>query len=91
MSQRVIFVGVSLTDPNMRKWLSWIHQNRLAEYNELGVTVKDSTQHYWIKTLPKTKEEEIWFESVVAHLGVRIIWINNWDEAGTALLKMLGL
>ena len=91
MNQRVVFVGVSLTDPNMRKWLSWIHQNRLNEYSELGIEPKNSTQHYWIKTLPESEEEMLWFESAVAHLGVRIIWINSWDEVGTALSKMLGL
>ncbi len=79
MNQRVVFVGVSLTDPNMRKWLSWIHKNRMNEYSELGLDVKDSTQHYWIKKLPKTLEEKLWIEAVVSHLGVRIIWINNWE------------
>lgn len=26
--RKVVFVGVSLSDPNMRRWLSWLHDNK---------------------------------------------------------------
>ena len=29
MQSKMVFVGVSLTDPNMRRWLGWIHNNKV--------------------------------------------------------------
>ncbi len=38
---RVIFVGVSLTDSNMRRWLSWIHNAKMSEMELNGLGVED--------------------------------------------------
>lgn len=91
VSQHIVFIGTSLTDPNMRRWLSWTHANRLEEMEQNGLAVRDSTQHYWIRTVPSDREIIPWIEAAVAHLGVRIIWIDNWNQVGLALKKMLGL
>ena len=32
-----------------------------------------------------------WVESTVAHLGVRLVWLDDWSEMGAALTSMLGL
>lgn len=90
-TQHIVFIGTSLTDPNMRRWLSWVHTNRVSEMKQNGIDVKDSTQHYWIRTIPKDKSTIPWIESIVSHLGVRIIWIENWDQSALALEKILGL
>ena len=91
ISQHIVFIGTSLTDPNMRRWLSWTHANRLDEMRQNGLNVKDSTQHYWIRTIPKDKNTMPWVEAAVSHLGVRIVWIDNWSQVGLALNKMLGI
>jgi len=93
MYSRIVFIGVSLTDPNMRRWLSWIHTNKMEELENNGL--KDDnrtpTEHYWIRTRPSTDVEKIWIEESVAHLGVRLVWINNYNQVGDVLKKMLGL
>lgn len=91
VSQHIVFIGTSLTDPNMRRWLSWTHVNRLDEMRQNGLDIKDSTQHYWIRTIPKDKNTMPWIEAAVSHLGVRIIWIESWSQIGLALSKMLGI
>ena len=91
ISQHIVFVGTSLTDPNMRRWLSWTHANRLDEMRQNGIDIKDSTQHYWIRTIPNDKNTMPWIEAAVSHLGVRIVWIDNWSQVGLALNKMLGI
>lgn len=83
----VIFVGVSLTDPNMRKWLTWTQEERNLDINK----EIDSTQHFWITKKPKYKETMRWMEASVCHLGVRIIWINNWNETETVLKNLIGI
>lgn len=90
-TQHIVFIGTSLTDPNMRRWLSWVHTNRVSEMKQNGIEVKNSTQHYWIRTMPDDKSTIPWIESIVSHLGVRIIWIENWDQSALVLEKILGI
>ena len=91
MNSSIIFVGVSLTDSNMRKWLSWVHQMKLNDLiQNVGEIEENCTEHYWINTMRSSIEMK-WIEESVAHLGVRLIWINSWDEVGIALEKILGI
>jgi hypothetical protein len=89
-SRTVVFVGVSLSDPNMRRWLTWTHANRLREIQILEKrAVGVSTLHYWINKRPREVELARIIESTVQHLGVRLIWIDEWNEVGDALRLML--
>lgn len=92
MNTSIVFVGVSLTDQNMRRWLSWIHMNKVRECEVNGLVKKygsSYTEHYWINEKPKDTDEELWIEATVEHLGIRLIWIDNWNEVGTALRTLL--
>lgn len=91
ISQHIVFIGTSLSDPNMRRWLSWTHANRLDEMQKNGIDIKDSTQHYWIRVAPSDRKMIPWIESAVSHLGIRIVWIDCWDQVSLVLRKMLGL
>lgn len=91
MSDRIVFVGLSMTDPNMRRWLAWNHSQRLREIQARDPTIKESTQHIWINVASSSAAINRWVEALVSHLGIRMVWINNWSEVGTALRKMLGL
>lgn len=91
MQSKMVFVGVSLSDPNMRRWLGWIHSNKIQEFNNNKISFIDSTEHFWINKKPKTKVEKTWMEESVAHLGVRLVWIDEWNQVGEVVKKMLGL
>jgi hypothetical protein len=85
----LVFVGLSLADPNMRRWLSWVHANRLAELNEMGSVASASTVHYWIARKPVDEATERWMESLVSHLGVRLIWVRDYAEIPSTLELMI--
>jgi len=90
--RRVVFIGVSLSDPNMRRWLSWLYENRINELSAITTKrVKDSTNHYWINKMPADTIEARWIESTVSHLGIRIVWLDDWTELESTLKLMLGL
>jgi hypothetical protein len=55
MSRCVVFVGVSLSDTNMRNWLSRVAQNRRRELHEVHGHDGDSTTHFWLN-----KNEGLW-------------------------------
>ena len=91
LHNKVIFVGVSLTDSNMRRWLSWIHYTKLREMGLNGLPTTNSTEHYWINKKPEDKITQQWYENLVSLLGVRIIWINDWSEVAKAVGIILGI
>ena len=90
-TQSVVFIGVSLSDPNMRRWLSWVHINRMKELGTRYSFRGTSTAHYWIAKQPDTASERLWIESSVEYLGVRLVWLKDWNQVGQALCSMLGL
>ncbi len=91
----MVFVGLSFTDQNLRRWLAWVHDNKRTELEQQaqlkGTQVTQEFGHYWINRRPKTRQEESWMESSVEHLGVRLVWIDEWREAGYCLGRALGL
>ncbi len=85
----MVFIGLSMTDPNLRKWLGWIHSLRITELSSQNSKSATSTQHYCIRKRPQKKELQQWIESAVSHLGIRIVWIDSWSEIGETLDNML--
>ena len=91
LNDRVVFVGVSLTDSNMRRWLNWAHSYKININKSYGNSSSNTAQHFWIKKIPDIPEQISWIEAAVAHLGIRLIWIDSWDQAGMVLNKLIGL
>lgn len=90
-SHTVFFVGLSFVDPNIRRWLAWIQEERLASLRKKGVSNVSSTSHYWIEMKPKNTTQMRMIESSVSHLGIRIIWIDDWKDVSVVLEKCINI
>ncbi len=88
-ARRVVFVGLSLSDANMRRWLSWVHDSRVDELTQIGRADRVSTQHLWLNLDPGDPQLRAWIEASVAHLGVRLVWMTSWDAIGPVMARML--
>lgn len=88
-ARRVVFVGLSLSDANMRRWLSWVHDSRVDELHQIGRADAVTTQHFWLNLDPGDAQLRGWIEASVAHLGVRLVWLTSWDAIGPVLARML--
>lgn len=84
-SHTVFFVGLSFVDPNIRRWLAWIQEERLTALRKRNPKGVVSTSHYWIEKKPNNMVQMRMMESSVSHLGIRIIWVDDWEDVGTAL------
>jgi hypothetical protein len=91
MTNTMVFVGLSFSDPNIRRWLGFVHNNRMDELRSVGAKTDISTRHYWIRTRPQSKEQEEWIEAAVAHLGIRVVWIEEWKQVGACIHRMLSV
>jgi hypothetical protein len=86
----IVFVSLSFSDPNLRRWLAWVHANRTAELEIRGKEL-ECYEHYWLKEDIADDDQKRWIESSVRHLGVRLVWIKSWTKVGTYLERMLSL
>jgi hypothetical protein len=93
-SQRLVFIGLSMSDPNLRRWLSWCTANavnaqrhRLNNFN--GEYIMG--ENIWLTTRPSDRAHEALFESSLLHLGIRIGWLDSWDQLPKALNNLLGI
>jgi len=90
-SRPVVFIGVSLSDSNMRRWLTWVQENRRNEIASAGGNQRTSTRHFWITKAPEQDMQKGWLEACVFHLGIRVLWITEWTEVGNILREAIGI
>jgi hypothetical protein len=90
-SSRIIFVGLSMSDPNIRRWLSWCEGYRRDEIAIDGTNPTFLSQHIWITTRSPDPCVQRAKETGLLHLGVRTGFIPDWGRLEEALENLIGL
>lgn len=86
---KMVFIGLSMSDPNIRRWLSWTNRVYLNEL-DIAKGFKDiSLPHLWIKTRLKDIESQNFIDVSLRHMGVKVALIKNWSEVGKTLLNIM--
>ncbi len=91
LNTKMIFLGLSMSDPNIRKWLNWTAENVNADltlYQSIDIS---SNKHIWLKPKPADKETQEFLENSLRHLGVKMGWIDNYSQIKEALLNVMTL
>ena len=89
MHNKLVFLGMSMSNPNVRKWLSWT-----TEQNQVGINKKQgkesvSLPHLWIKTPSKTRECTSFLDVSMHHMGVKIALIDDWKDIEVSLERII--
>ena len=79
-STSCVFLGLSMSDPNIRKWLSWTSESLNLQLKEFTGKKIEVLKHLWIRPLPKETHEIDFYEASLNHLSIKIGWIPDWNN-----------
>lgn len=88
---RLVFLGVSMSDPNMRRWLALSNQSALQDLEAITNLTEMTPRHIWLTTDPSSAALKILGNEALIHLGVRPGWIRNWSQTEAAFSNLLAL
>lgn len=88
---RMVFVGFSMSDPNMRRWLALSNLSTMQDLNVIAQRDQITPQHIWITLAPGDATIKTLNNEALIHLGVRPGWIDNWSEIEYSLCNLLGI
>lgn len=86
---RMVFVGMSMSDPNVRRWLGLSQAQSVAGKIIRGGSARPP--HLWIHKRPDDPNEQRILEADLQHLGVRPAWISGWPQLGDAMQNLTGI
>lgn len=90
-SRFLVFVGHSMADPNIRKWLGWSCRTRRDESIAIGGWRGATVRALWITKRPPDAQSQSVLSKSLIHLGVRIAWVNDWSEVPAGLANVASM
>lgn len=88
-NSKLIFLGLSMSDPNIRRWLSWTNQAYINELSDETNGKAMSLPHLWIRTKSSSDSLQEFMDVSLRHMGVKIGLIKNWSEVEVILKKIM--
>lgn len=87
---RMVFLGLSMSDPNIRRWLSWSAENINTQLEVFTGSYSPAVKHLWIKPKNKDKQLNDFFSHSLIHLSTKPGWIDDWGDVNKGLLNLMG-
>ncbi|WP_250455317.1 SIR2 family protein [Caballeronia sp. ATUFL_M2_KS44] len=85
------FLGFSMSDPNMRRWLALSNDSALQDLNALTSVTEFTPRHIWLTPDTKNAALKTLRNEALVHLGVRPGWIRDWSQTQLAFHNLLAL
>src|SRR5262245_8547160 len=88
----LLFIGMSLTEENVRRLLHYSRNERRESYEKEKVSSAEadrrSMRHYAIQKDTRSDSLNTITETSLLRLGVRVLWVNEFGEIPTRLGNM---
>lgn len=88
-NSKMVFLGLSMSDPNIRRWLTWtsdvLRKDLSTGVNFTGINLR----HLWIRTKASSSDLQEFVDVSLRHMGVKIALIKNWNEVEKTLMKIM--
>lgn len=89
-ANRMVFVGLSMADPNIRRWMAAANQLYRGDLEIVAKTLNVVPKHIWLTTTSIDKSLDEIKQVALDHLGIRPAWIDKWQDLETALNNLIG-
>lgn len=86
---KMVFLGLSMSDPNIRRWMSWTNQEYIEELSAETKGKAQSLPHLWIRTKASNDDIQDFMDLSLRHMGVKIGLIENWGKIEETLKKIM--
>lgn len=90
-TSRMVFVGLSMADPNIRRWMATANQIYLSDIEVVAKTNDVTPSNIWITPTTGDSTLDNIKQVALSHLGVRPGWINSWSDLEVSLNNLLGI
>jgi hypothetical protein len=90
-SSTLAFCGLSMSDANIRRWMSIIETENQIEMKRLSKDQNVNAKHIWLRPQPSTPQEETVYLASLLHLGIRPAWIKDWNTLEAELANLGGV
>ncbi|KOE09852.1 hypothetical protein ACS89_16845 [Vibrio parahaemolyticus] len=92
-STNMVFVGLSMSDPNIRRWLGSGHGYALEDVRKINQNddIDFVHRHYWFTSKSGDQDVDNVIGYGLGHLGVKTVFLNSWSELQPGLLNMLAI
>jgi hypothetical protein len=85
---RMAFCGLSMSDQNIRRWMSAIESEKSIDYPSGGSGNRINPEHIWIRPKPEDALAQQILLSSIVHLGVRPAWLTRWADLQKGLSNL---
>jgi len=87
-TSKMAFVGLSMSDSNIRRWMRAAHEEMLTDLDSYGAADTANPPHIWIRRKPSDAGVEQLLLPALRHLGVRPGWIDTWGHLQDGLKNL---
>lgn len=77
---KMVFLGLSMSDSNIRRWLSWTTESLTVELTKKTKVDNIVLPHLWIRTKSSYLDAQDFLDVSLRHLGVKIGLVDSWKD-----------
>jgi hypothetical protein len=88
---RLVFVGLSMADQNIRRWLSLAHASMADDLHTVADIDTFEPSHLWITAQPQDTNRAQVQTVALSHLGVKPVWLTDWPEISNGFKNLLAI
>lgn len=89
-STKLAFVGMSMSDSDIRRWMSAINREWTKDMLIYNAT-KVNPEHIWLTEKPANDINQRLLLVSQQHLGIRPAWVTNWSELAKGLRNLCAI
>jgi hypothetical protein len=91
-AETLCFIGLSMADANIRRWLAWTFEGYTADLIDVTASKDLSGKHVWLNTKVAGNGVQIdLYTYALRHLGVQVCWLPNWRSFDSVFKQLLGI